>query len=136
MIKWLLNWVSGGLAGALTRAYELKLTAQNDADRITADVSIKALEAQMAASANSAATVKEGMQHKVFWIPWLIAAVPASAWFGWGMTDSLFNGALPDVSALPVQLKEYADVVFSNIFYVGGAALGAQTISAAIRGRK
>ena len=52
------------------------------------------------------------------------------------MTDSLFNGALPDVSALPVQLKEYADVVFSNIFYVGGAALGAQTISAAIRGRK
>ncbi|MFE0013769.1 hypothetical protein ACFWXH_02905 [Mesorhizobium sp. NPDC059054] len=32
------------------------------------------------------------------------------------MADSLSNGALPDVAALPPQLKEYADIVFQNIF--------------------
>lgn len=136
MIRWILNWVSGGLVGALTKAYELKLKAANDADRIAADVSIKAIEAQMAANAASAGVVKEGMQYKAFWIPWLIAAVPAALWFGWGMADSLFNGGLPDVAALPLQLKEYADIVFSNIFYVGGGAAGVQAISSAIRARK
>ena len=135
-MQWLLNWISGGLAGALTKAYELKLVAANDADRIQADVSIKAIEAQMAASAASAATVKEGMQHKVFWIPWLVAAVPCALWFGWGMLDSTFNGALLDVSALPPQLKEYADIVFANIFYVGGGVAGASMLARAIGGRK
>lgn len=136
MIKWLLNWVSGGLAGALTRAYEAKLAAQSDEARIAAEVSIQQIQAQMAANASNAAIVHEGMQHKAFWIPWLIAAVPTSCWFGWGMADSLFNGSLPDVAALPPQLKEYADIVFSNIFYVGGGAAGVQAIATAIRSRR
>jgi hypothetical protein len=136
VIQLILKWLGGDLATALTRAYELKLNAANDSERIKADVSIKALEAQMAAQANNAAVVREGMQHKAFWIPWLIAAVPTAAWFGWGMTDSLFNGTLPDVSALPPQLKEYADIVFANIFYVGGGVAGAQLIAKAIGGKK
>lgn len=136
MIPWFLSWLSGGFAGALTKAYELKLSAANDADRIQADVSIKAIEAQMAASAASATIVKEGMQHKAFWIPWMIAAVPCAAWFGLGMADSATGGMLPDVTSLPPQLKEYADGVFANIFYVGGGVAGAQLIARAIGGRK
>lgn len=131
----LLRWITGDLVGQLTKAYEAKLAAQNDAQRIAADIRIKALEAQMQADANSASVVKAGMQFKAFWIPWLIAAVPTSMWFGWGMMDSLFNGALPSVAALPPQLKEYADVVFANIFYVGGGVAGAQIVANAIRGR-
>jgi hypothetical protein len=136
IVQWALKWLGGDLAAALTRAYELKLNAANDSERIKADVSIKALEAQMAAQANNAAVVREGMQHKAFWIPWLIAAVPCAAWFGWGMMDSAFGGSLPDVAALPPQLKEYADIVFANIFYVGGGVAGAQLIAKAIGGRK
>jgi hypothetical protein len=136
ILQWILKWVGGDLATALTRAYELKLNAANDADRIKADVSIKAIEAQMAAQAASAAVVREGMQHKAFWVPWLIAAVPCAGWFGWGMMDSAFGGSLPDVAALPPQLKEYADIVFANIFYVGGGVAGAQLIAKAIGGRK
>lgn len=83
-------------------------------------------------NAEAAGVVKEGMQHKAFWVPWLIAAVPTAAWFGWGMCDSLFNGSLPDVAALPPQLKEYADIVFANIFYVGGGVAGATVIGKAI----
>lgn len=136
ILQWILKWVGGDLASALTRAYELKLNAANDADRIKADVSIKAIEAQMEAQAANAAVVREGMQHKAFWVPWLIAAVPCAGWFGWGMMDSAFGGSLPDVAALPPQLKEYADIVFANIFYVGGGVAGAQLIAKAIGGRK
>jgi len=138
ILQWILKWVGGDLASALTRAYELKLRAANDADRIKADVSIKAIEAQMEAQAASAAVVREGMQHKAFWVPWLIAAVPTSMWYGWGMLDSLIYAGtvLPDVAALPPQLKEYADIVFANIFYVGGGVAGAQLIAKAIGGRK
>ena len=138
ILQWILKWVGGDLATALTRAYELKLRAANDADRIKADVSIKAIEAQMAAQAESASVVREGMQHEAFWVPWLIAAVPTAAWFGWGMADCLIYAGtvLPDVAALPPQLKEYADIVFANIFYVGGGVAGAQLIAKAIGGRK
>lgn len=136
MIQWILSWVGRDMFSALTKAYELKLNAANDADRIKAEVSIKAIEAQMAAQVESAGVVREGMQHKAFWIPWLIAAVPTALWFGWGMTDSLFDGSLPNVAALPPQLKEYADIVFANIFYVGGGVAGAQLIAKAIGSRK
>lgn len=80
-----------------------------------------------------------GMQHKAFWIPWLVATVPLSAWFGWGMMDSLFNGALPDVSELPPQLRAYADVAWQNLFYsgagMGAIQLGSNVIASAIARR-
>jgi len=126
ILKWLTG--TGGLASALTEAYRARLNAQNDADRVAADIAIKGMETQLA-------VVREGMQHKAFWIPWLIAAVPTSAWFGWGMADSLFNGALPDVAALPPQLLKYADVVFGNIFVTGAGAMGVQTLASAIRSK-
>lgn len=133
MIAALLRFFSVDLVGALTKAYEAKLNAQNDAQRIAADIQIKAIEAKIAEDAQRGAVVKEGMQHKVFWIPWLMASVPCAAWFGWGMIDSLFDGSLPDVAALPPQLKQYADIVFSNIFYTGAGMAGFQAIASAIR---
>lgn len=91
---------------------------------------------QAAANAEAAGVVKAGMQFPMFWVAWSIAAIPTVAWYGWGMIDSTLNGDLPDVAALPPQLKEYADVVFGNIFYSGAALGGAQVIASAIRGRK
>lgn len=138
MLTTILSWLGGPLARALTDAYKAKLAAQNDQDRLVADGVIADLQRQMAAERESAGVIKEGMQHKAFWIPWLIAAVPTAAWFGWGMADSLiYAGAvLPDIAALPPQLKEYADVVFANIFYTGAGAAGFQAIASAIRSRR
>lgn len=132
-MTWLLRLFTGNLLGALERAYQAKLNAQNDAQRIAADIQIATIRGQMEQQALAASVVKEGMQHRAFWIPWLIAAVPTAAWFGWGMLDSMLNGALPDVAALPPQLRAYADIVFSNIFLTGAGAMGAQTIASAIR---
>ena len=97
-------------------------------ERIKAEAQTKLIEAQ-------ASVISTGMQHRMFWVPWSIAAIPTAAWFGWGMLDSLFNGALPDVAALPPQLRAYADVVWNNIFLSGGIVAGGTAIASAIRRR-
>jgi hypothetical protein len=137
---WLLQLLGidpiGKILDGLNTAYKAKLAAQNDADRIAADVTIQHYQALLEQQKLQASVVTTGMSHKAFWIPWLLAAVPTAAWFGWGMLDSLCNGALPDAAALPPQLKEYADIVFQNIFYVGGGVAGLGAIANAIGGRK
>lgn len=129
-LKLILGWLTGGggieaIATNLAKAYEAKQNATTEQARIEADTRIKYWETQ-------ASVVREGMQHKAFWIPWLIATVPTAMWFGWGMADSLFNGGLPDVASLPPQLKEYADTVWQNIFFTGGAVAGAGVVAKAI----
>jgi hypothetical protein len=46
-VKWLLQLFGGGLADQLRRAYQAKLDAQTDADRLAADLAIARLDARM-----------------------------------------------------------------------------------------
>jgi hypothetical protein len=101
MLAWLLSLLSGPFIGRVLVHLEKRADSETERQRIAA------ARAQ-AANAESAAIVKEGMQHKAFWLPWLLAALPLALWFAWGVMDSTLNGALPDVAALPPQLKEYA----------------------------
>lgn len=109
----------------------LERKADSETERMRINASREA-----ALNAEAAGVVKAGMQFPMFWVAWSIAAIPTCIWHGWGMMDSTLNGALPDVATLPPQLKEYADIVFGNIFYSGAALGGAQVIASAIRGRK
>lgn len=104
---------------------ENRIDNETERARISAD-------RDKALSGDAAGVIREGMQHWPFWVAWSLAAFPTAAWFGWGMLDSLADGALPDVAELPPQLKSYADVVFANIFYSGAALGGAQMIARAI----
>lgn len=83
--------------------------------------------------ANAVKVVTTGMQYKVFWIPWLIAAIPTSLWIGLGMLDSATNGLTPDVAELPPQLLRYADIVIGNIFYAGAGMGTAHVIANSLR---
>ncbi|TIQ65145.1 MAG: hypothetical protein E5X41_13215 [Mesorhizobium sp.] len=136
-MTWLLKLIGfdpvGKIVDGLTKWQQIKENAKNDADRIRADVEIKRLETRLDAAKTGADVIKTGMQFKVFWIPWLIATVPVSLWFGWGMIDSLCNGALPDVAALPPQLKTYADIVWENVFYTGAAGMGVEVLGRVLR---
>lgn len=125
----LLGSVGFGFLDRVLGHLERKADSENERRKIDA-----AREASF--NAEAAGVVKAGMQFPMFWVAWSIAAVPTCIWHGWGMMDSTLNGALPDVAALPPQLKEYADIVFGNIFYSGAALGGAQVIATAIRGRK
>ena len=64
------------------------------------------------------------MNSNTYWVVWGIAAVPMAAWFGWGMLDTLANGALPDVAAIPPGLLPWAEIVWANIFWTGLAGWG------------
>lgn len=74
----------------------------------------------------SAVTVA-AMSHSTFWVAWGMAAISMSAWFAWGMLDTLSNGALPDVAAIPTGLEPYAQIVWANIFYIGGGVATIQS---------
>ncbi len=50
-MKWLLQLLGGGIPEQLRRAYEARLNAANDADRIAAEVDIARLEARQASQA-------------------------------------------------------------------------------------
>lgn len=114
--------------GRLLKLVETKVDNETERQRIQAETVQTYVNAQ-------AQTIQTGMATKLFWIPWLMAAIPTAAWYGWGLTDSLFNGALPDVAALPPQLKDYADVVWNNLFLSGGAVAAGSMIASAIRRR-
>ena len=128
-MAWLLSLLSGPFLSQILGHLERKANTETERQRIAA-------AREQVANTERADLVKEGMQHKAFWFPWLLAALPLAFWFAWGVTDSTLNGALPDVATLPPQLKEYADIVWSNIFYVGGGVAGAGIIANAIKGRK
>lgn len=121
---WLLGFAERRSSDAIER---LRIERGLDVEKVRAEVEI---------AAHARDTVAAGMQHKAFWIPWLLAAVPLATWFAWGILDSLTNGLLPDVATLPPQLKEYADIVWGNIFYVGGGVAGAGIVARAIAARR
>lgn len=128
-MTWLLSLLSGPFLDRILGHIERRADTETERQRIAA-------AREKAANAEAAGVVTAGMQHKAFWIPWLLAAVPLSVWFAWGVADSTLNGALPDVAALPPQLKQYADIVWSNIFYTGAGVAGAGIIASALRGKK
>jgi len=108
---------------------ERKADSENERRKIDA-----AREASL--NAEAAGVVKAGMAHRAFWIPWLMATIPLSAWFGWGMLDTLANGALPDVAAIPPGLLPWAETAWQNVFYAGGGVAGLSAIASALKGRK
>jgi hypothetical protein len=126
MISFLLGLINP--LGKILKLIDAKVSNDTERERIRAETIQTYVNAQ-------AQTIQAGMQNKMFWVPWSLAAIPTALWFGWGMLDSLCNGALPDVAALPPQLKAYADVVWDNLFLSGGIVAGGSMIASAIRRR-
>lgn len=133
VFAWLLNWLGGGFLDRVLGHLEKRIDNETERQKINALRDQHAMTTQ-------ASVITAGMQHKMFWVAWSIAALPMAAWFGWGMLDTLFNGALPDVATIPPGLKPYADAVWQNIFYTGAAVAGAtgaaSIIGKAIAGRR
>ena len=129
-----------GLAGPLIRIFSptsklfhlLGKLSDNpvELERIRAEAATKLIEAR-------AAVIQTGMAHRMFWVAWSIAAIPTTSWYGWGMLDSMIYAGtvLPDVAALPAQLKGYADSVWNNLFISGGGVVAATTLAKSLSKR-
>lgn len=104
-MKWLLSLLGGGLPEQLRRAYEAKLNAANDADRIAAEVDIARLQHRLADSGN------RGLQ-------WAIALVALAV--GGHLAAVAFVSAFPfigwTVHALPHPMNEWQGQIILGLF--------------------
>jgi hypothetical protein len=50
----IIQWITGDLVGQLTKAYEVKLKAENDTQKMVADAMIKQIDAEMEARRQAA----------------------------------------------------------------------------------
>lgn len=128
LLTTVLNWLGGGVLDRVLGHLEERAKSETERLRITSLREQHAMTTQ-------ASVITAGMAHKAFWIPWLIATVPLAFWFGWGMLDTAFNGALPDVAEIPPGLLPWAQTAWQNLFYSGGGVAAATIIGKAIASR-
>jgi len=124
----ILNWLGGGVLSKVLGHLETRANNETERQRI------QALREQHAMTVQGSVITK-GMEYPFFWIPWLIATVPLAGWFGWGMLDTAFNGALPDVAEIPQGLLPWAQSAWQNLFFSGGGVAAAGIIGKAIARR-
>lgn len=96
MIGSLISFFTGGgfnsIADQFRQAYEAKLAAQNDAERIAADKWIAELEHRVAAQTQGAGTAWAKIMRAAFALPFVIYHGKLIIWdkvLGWGTTDPL-----------------------------------------------
>ena len=134
MILGILTTVAGVILPMIQKRQDARIA------EIEAKSGVKIAEIQANAEViqTGASVIKTGMQFKVFWIPWSIAAIPAALWYAWGMLDSTIMGGelLTDTAALPPQLLMFTEAVWNSIFYsgavMGSVQAGAGALSKAV----
>jgi hypothetical protein len=131
----IIRWITGDLVGQLTKAYQAKLQAENDTQKLVADATIKQIEADMEAR-RQAAEIRQ--QTAGFWEMRLVTAVIAGCFalhlllvtldtcfaFGWR------------IAAFPSPFDDWEGTILLSFFGVQAASQGLSAIAAAIRGRK
>ncbi|MFK4060296.1 hypothetical protein [Brucella anthropi] len=135
MLSSFLRWLTGDLMGALTRAYEMKLAAQNDQQRLIADAAIADISKQVEAARNA----KEIRLASVgFWEMRLITAVIAGC-FALHLLlvtlDTCFALGWK-IAKFPAPFDEWEGMILLSFFGIQAVGGGLNAIAAAIRGRK
>lgn len=131
MLSALLAWLGGGVikqfTDPLVRAYEAKLAATNDTDRIAAERDIAAIsaardiavvEAGRAWSATSVGRWLIVVPYGIYWASIILVGSLINPWFGTSFT----------ILRMPLQLEEMAVILIPAIVLADAGAL-------AIRGR-
>lgn len=134
MISWLvvtilpkiLTWLGGDVLSKFLGHLENR--ANNETERLR----IRALRDQHMAT-TQASVIVAGMQHKAFWIPWLMATIPLAGWFGIGMLNTAFPGYFPVVATIPPGLEPWAQAAWNGLFFSGAGVASASAIAGALR---
>lgn len=135
MLSSFLRWLTGDFVSALTRAYELKLKAENDQQRLIADAAIADINRQIE-QARNAKDVR--LVSAVFWEMRLVTAVIAGCFalhlalvtldtcfaFGWR------------IAKFPAPFDEWQGMILLSFFGIQAFGGGVNAIANAIRGRR
>ncbi len=135
MIAALLRWLSGDLASALTRAYELKLKADTDQGRLVADAAIADINRQLdaARSAREIRLASAGfLEMRV--ITFVIAAC-FTLHLLFVTLDTCFSLGWR-IPKFPAPFDEWQGAILLSFFGIQAVGNGISAIAAAIRGRR
>lgn len=115
MIRLLTSLLGGGLADQLRRAYEAKLNAENDADRLIAESRIRALEI---AQANRLATTDNwGVRLAIGLVAVALCGHVAAV-----VIASMFPGLGWTVHALPAPMNDWQGTIILSLFGLSAVA--------------
>ena len=136
MLAKILSWLVGGgiaaIAKPLSEAYQARLNAQNDSQKIAAQLTIDSLEKQMNA------LIENRRMTSGFWemrlISFIIAAC-ATAHYAAVTVDTIGQFSW-NVAAYPAPFNEYEGSILLSFFGIYAAGRGIQTIANAIISRK
>lgn len=126
LISTVLNWLGKDVLNRVLGHLEAKANSETERLRI------RALRDQHMAT-TQAAVITAGMQHKAFWIPWLMATIPLAGWFGIGMLNTAFPGYFPVVATIPPGLEPWAQAAWNGLFFSGAGVASASAIAGAMR---
>lgn len=126
LLTTVLNWLSAGALDRVLKSLENRVNNETERQRIGS------LRDQHMAT-TQASVITAGMQHKWFWIPWLMATIPLSTWFGLGMLNTAFPGYFPIVATIPPGLEPWAKSAWDSLFFSGAGVAGASIVAGAIR---
>lgn len=131
----IVRWITGDLVGQLTKAYEARLSAQNETERLVAEALAKDLEAQIEAQRRATEIRRETAG---FWEMRLITFVIAGC-FAFHLLlvtiDTCFRLGWR-IPAFPSPFDDWQGAILLSFFGVQVAGQGITAIAAAIRGRK
>lgn len=135
MIAALMRWLTGDLTTALTRAYELKLAADNDQARLVADAAIADINRQIDAARNA---TEIRMASAGFWEMRLVTAVIAGCFTLHLLLvtlDTCFQLGWR-IPKFPPPFDEWQGAILLSFFGIQAVGNGIVAIAAAIRGRR
>lgn len=131
----LISKITGNLAGQLRLAYEAKLRAANETERLVADVAIKDIERQMA---DRQAAKEVRLSTAGFWemrlVTFLIAGC-ATLHYAAVTLDTVFRFGW-SIPKFPAPMDEWQQTIILSFFGVQAVGMGFTAIAAAIRGRR
>ena len=137
LAKWLVGGGVGQIITALQRAHEAKLKAQNDADRLAADLTIESLNAQLEIAKN-AKEIRSATSG--FWEMRLITFIIAACFSGHLLAvtlDTIFKLGW-GIPAYPKPFDEWQGAILLSFFGIYTVASGVRAIATGLimRGRK
>lgn len=110
MLGTILSWLTGGVADRLLEAYQAKLNATNDSERIAAEQRIASLQAQ-----RDLAVTEAGYFWSATRLGRLLFVLPLGLWYAAGIFDSIFLFDW-NVAALPPQFWSIAEIIIPALF--------------------
>jgi hypothetical protein len=131
----ILKWVTGDLIGQLTRAYEARLKAANETERLIADVAIEDIKRQMA---DRAAAKEIRLATAGFWEMRLITvliAAPFVLHLNLVGLDTAFKLGWR-IPAYPAPFDQWQGAILLSFFGVHVIGQGITALAGAIRGRR